>query len=107
MISVRAVILLLALTNLLVYQFCSLSAASSSIGIATETAGSGGVSATGNIRGTPLSSTSASRYALEIPTGEAVALPSVRISEEESAKDNRKIYGGAGDKKHLGGVHRG
>ena len=113
MISVRAVILLLALTNLLVYQFATLSrsgaasdflsAASSSIGIATETAGSGGVSATGNIRGTPISSTSASRYALEIPTGEAVALPSVRISEEESAKDNRKIYGGAGDKKHLGG----
>ena len=30
-------------------------------------------------------------------------MPSVRISEEESAKVDRKIYGGAGDKQHLGG----
>mmetsp|Transcript_1520 Transcript_1520/g.4401 ORF Transcript_1520/g.4401 Transcript_1520/m.4401 type:complete len:403 (-) Transcript_1520:107-1315(-) len=112
MISVRAVILLLALTNLLVYQFATLkksgaasdllNVASRSIGIATPTTATAGGSETGSIRGTA-SSASASRHALEIPQGEAVALPSVRISEEETAKVNRKIYGGAGDKKHLGG----
>ena len=30
-------------------------------------------------------------------------MPSVRIIEEEPAKVDRKIYGGAGDKQHLGG----
>ena len=103
MISVRAAILLLALTNLLVYQFATLSRSGAASGLLSAAADSGGVSATGNIRGTSISSASTSRYALEIPQGEAVALPSVRISEEESAKDNRKIYGGAGDKTHLGG----
>ncbi|KAK1740218.1 hypothetical protein QTG54_009168 [Skeletonema marinoi] len=42
-------------------------------------------------------------YGLVIPKTPAVALPSVRISAEEDAKVKRKIYGGAGDKPHLGG----
>jgi len=39
---------------------------------------------------------------LGIPPGEAVNLPSIRVQEEAVDKE-RKIYGGAGDKKHLGG----
>lgn len=107
-ISVRAVIGLLILTNALVYQLSTLnrtggttdliSAATSSIGIIASAA-----NASGSVRGSATSSSTSSRYALEIPQGEAEAMPSVRISEEESAKDDRKIYGGAGDKKHLGG----
>lgn len=42
-------------------------------------------------------------YGLVIPKTAAVALPSVRISEEEDAQVDRKFYGGAGDKPHLGG----
>eukprot|EP00986_Skeletonema_menzelii_P014394 scaffold9509_cov146-Skeletonema_menzelii.AAC.4 len=42
-------------------------------------------------------------YGLVIPKTAAVALPSVRISAEEDAKVERKFYGGAGDKPHLGG----
>ena len=41
------------------------------------------------------------RYPLAIPQGEAVALPSVRVSEQHVS--DRSIYGGTGDKKHLGG----
>lgn len=106
-ISVRAVILLLVLTNLLVYQLATmsrsgagkglLSAVPSSISISPAIVSGSGSS--GGVRG----SSTSSRYALEIPEGEAVALPSLRISAEDSAKDDRKIYGGAGDKKHLGG----
>eukprot|EP00586_Coscinodiscus_wailesii_P020042 CAMPEP_0172516992 /NCGR_PEP_ID=MMETSP1066-20121228/280849_1 /TAXON_ID=671091 /ORGANISM="Coscinodiscus wailesii, Strain CCMP2513" /LENGTH=350 /DNA_ID=CAMNT_0013298729 /DNA_START=136 /DNA_END=1188 /DNA_ORIENTATION=+ len=33
----------------------------------------------------------------------AIALPSIRISDEEESKIDRKIYGGTGDKPHLGG----
>eukprot|EP00956_Cyclotella_meneghiniana_P039134 scaffold166121_cov56-Cyclotella_meneghiniana.AAC.1 len=40
---------------------------------------------------------------MAVPQGRAVALPSVRISAEESEKIQRKIYGGEGDKAHLGG----
>ncbi len=42
-------------------------------------------------------------YGLVIPKTAAVALPSVRISAEEDAQVDRKFYGGAGDKPHLGG----
>lgn len=48
---------------------------------------------------TNLRQTAASSNALHgvlIPQGKAVALPSVRISSEESEKINRKIYGGEG-----------
>ena len=40
---------------------------------------------------------------LGIPQGEAQALPSIRVSDAESAVNERKFYGGAGDKPHLGG----
>jgi hypothetical protein len=40
---------------------------------------------------------------MAIPHGKAVALPSVRISEEEDKNIERHIYGGKGDKPHLGG----
>jgi Methyltransferase domain len=41
-----------------------------------------------------------------IPPGKAVALPSIRVDNETAAAavdSKRKIYGGKGDKKHLGG----
>ena len=41
------------------------------------------------------------RNPLSIPRGQAVALPSIRMEVERQIK--REIYGGAGDKKHLGG----
>ena len=37
---------------------------------------------------------------LTIPLGEAQALPSIRVQEKD---ENRRIYGGKGDKQHLGG----
>ena len=42
---------------------------------------------------------------LMIPIGKAQNLPSIRVkeAEEDSEKIDRKIYGGKGDKKHLGG----
>jgi hypothetical protein len=39
---------------------------------------------------------------LAIPGGQAENLPSIRVEEPEIERQ-RKIYGGAGDKKHLGG----
>lgn len=39
---------------------------------------------------------------LAIPAGKAQNLPSVRV-EDSNVDKKRKIYGGAGDKKHLGG----
>jgi SAM-dependent methyltransferase len=40
-----------------------------------------------------------------IPPGKAIALPSIRVEDEDSQEvdSKRKIYGGKGDKKHLGG----
>ena len=38
-----------------------------------------------------------------VPEGTAVALPSILISDEEDSKIERRIYGGRGDKAHLGG----
>jgi len=99
-VSVRSVILLLVLSNMLVYQFASLpksGAVSDIMGIRSSTGTSTSSSAsTGQVIDT-------SRYALEVPPGEAKALPSVRISDEESDRVGRKFYGGKGDKAHLGG----
>jgi len=44
-----------------------------------------------------------SPYGLHVNEYPAVALPSVRTSEEEETNIDRKFYGGAGDKAHLGG----
>lgn len=44
-----------------------------------------------------------SAISLSIPRGKAVAMPSVRISEEEEKEIKRNQYGGVGDKPHLGG----
>ena len=44
------------------------------------------------------------RNPLSIPRGQAKALPSIRVTNDKAeAAVDRKIYGGAGDKKHLGG----
>lgn len=42
-------------------------------------------------------------YASFVPVGQAVALPSIPASADEEAKLDRHIYGGKGDKAHLGG----
>ena len=42
-------------------------------------------------------------YGSFVPEGVAIALPSERISDEEDSKVERHIYGGKGDKAHLGG----
>ena len=42
-------------------------------------------------------------YGSFVPEGAAVAMPSIQIASEEDAKIDRKIYGGKGDKAHLGG----
>jgi len=51
----------------------------------------------------PSSRSSASPFGLVIPQGPATPLPSILISAEEEASINRNIYGGKGDKAHLGG----
>ena len=47
--------------------------------------------------------TAPSAIGVAIPRGKAVALPSVRVSEAEEKVIDRSIYGGKGDKPHLGG----
>jgi hypothetical protein len=42
-------------------------------------------------------------YGSFVPEGPAVALPSIQIAHEEDSKIERGIYGGKGDKPHLGG----
>jgi hypothetical protein len=43
-------------------------------------------------------------YALAPKTGKAVALPGIRVEKEEVNRDVQgHVYGGKGDKKHLGG----
>lgn len=42
-------------------------------------------------------------HGLVIPDVPAVAIPSIRTTEEEEASIKRKFYGGRGDKAHLGG----
>jgi cytoskeletal protein RodZ len=42
-------------------------------------------------------------YGLTIPKTPARAIPSVRLTDQENAKVERKFYGGDGDKPHLGG----
>ncbi|KAL7530607.1 hypothetical protein ACHAXR_003590 [Thalassiosira sp. AJA248-18] len=44
-----------------------------------------------------------SSISMTIPRGKAVAMPSIRISEEEENNIKRDQYGGKGDKPHLGG----
>ena len=53
-----------------------------------------------SISNTATSSTSP--YGYFVPEGKATALPSIRTSSEEEAGIDRRFYGGAGDKKHLG-----
>jgi hypothetical protein len=45
----------------------------------------------------------ASPFGLFVPDGPAVALPSIPTTSDEEASIDRKIYGGKGDKSHLGG----
>ena len=52
-----------------------------------------------NLRQTTASSSSP--FGVVIPQGRAVALPSVRISADESAKIDRNIYGGSGGKLRI------
>lgn len=44
-----------------------------------------------------------SPFGVKIPEGLAVALPSVPTTADEEKEIKRSIYGGAGDKAHLGG----
>ena len=48
-------------------------------------------------------SSGSSPFGIKIPEGLAVALPSVPTSAEEEKDIKRSIYGGKGDKAHLGG----
>lgn len=84
------------LSNALVFQLASLRAA-------TDTSSSGADA--DRSHGPPTDHSAASwdrQNPLSIPKGQAQNLPSVRV-EEEHVEDSRKIYGGSGDKKHLGG----
>jgi hypothetical protein len=49
------------------------------------------------------SSTVSSAISLSIPQGKAVAMPSIRITDEEDKLIQRSFYGGKGDRPHLGG----
>jgi hypothetical protein len=54
-----------------------------------------------NLRGGTSSDAISSAISMNIPRGKAVAMPSVQISADEEVE--RHIYGGKGDKAHLGG----
>jgi hypothetical protein len=45
----------------------------------------------------------ANPIAMVIPQGNAIARPATPLTEDENSKIDRKFYGGAGDKAHLGG----
>jgi hypothetical protein len=60
-------------------------------------------SANSNLRGGTSSEDAISAISMTIPRGKSVALPSITISEEEEKNIKRDIYGGKGDKPHLGG----
>jgi hypothetical protein len=49
-----------------------------------------------NLRQTATATSSNALFGVVVPQGRAVALPSVRISAEESEKIKRNIYGGEG-----------
>lgn len=53
-----------------------------------------------------VSSLPAAANPLAIPQGKAIAMPSVRINDDK-VKYERKMYGGKGDKPHLGGFATG
>lgn len=56
------------------------------------------------ISDTPNALPALSPFGLVIPQGPAEAMPSIRTTTEEEKDINRKnIYGGKGDKRHLGG----
>jgi len=61
------------------------------------------LSANGSLRGSVSSDNTMAAVSMAIPRGKAVALPSVRITEEEEKNIERSFYGGKGDKPHLGG----
>lgn len=85
----------LVLTNLLVFQLTY----SSSGG------GGGGGEYLETLSSVSVSSSSAAQvpnYALGIPQGKAQNLPSVRVKKEDF--QSQEIYGGKGDKSHLGGA---
>jgi hypothetical protein len=80
----------LILSNLLVYQWASTGASPWSESQSYDLLSYGSSSTPDQVMKNPLS----------IPRGQAVALPSIRTDKEQFKRD---IYGGAGDKKHLGG----
>ena len=53
-----------------------------------------------NLRQTATTTSSNAVFGVVVPQGRAVALPSVRISAEESGKIDRHIYGGEGGEFH-------
>jgi hypothetical protein len=96
----------LLLSNLLVYQWASVdnSHGYELLSVTTKQSDSGGdpygPTTAGDASSTPAE---VLRNPLVIPRGQAVPLPSIRTDNEGSAFVQRSIYGGAGDKKHLGG----
>ena len=84
----------LILSNILVFQFVCLN---------RDLFGSDFMPMIPNTVPQQVASPASSSYVLDYPRGTAVALPSVRVSEEEERNVKREIYGGKGDKKHLGG----
>lgn len=101
----------LLLSNLLVYQWASTNSslddsyhAYALLSSTTKHVDSGadpyGSSASDGVSSTPAE---VLRNPLVVPRGEAVPLPSIRTAKDESVTTQRSIYGGAGDKKHLGG----
>jgi len=61
------------------------------------------LSANGSLRGSVSSDNTMAAISMVIPRGKAVALPSIKITEEEEKNIERSFYGGKGDKPHLGG----
>lgn len=97
----------LVLSNILVFQltyfYKSAQEISSPSPLAVEKEIANQLSAEAFARQQQVILNSSSLFVLDFPRGEAVALPSIRISDAEEKVINRKHYGGAYDKKHLGG----
>jgi Methyltransferase domain len=103
----------LLLSNLLVYQWAYATSSSLDpshsydlLSVTTKRLNSGADSYGSSAAADGTSSTPAEvlRNPLVIPRGQAMPLPSIRTDNDGSVADvKRSIYGGAGDKKHLGG----
>lgn len=100
--STFLIVVLNSVVLLTLHQLLQFSSTSSSVPSAS-TSGTTDVTADSHIHLAASTSLSSSPFGFVIPQGAATPLPSVPATPDEESNLDRKIYGGKGDKAHLGG----